>query len=94
MIKLIQNNVKPKVKWWKENTTFVEEVELLQMETAFPENLTRASQNKKKSSFQILLPLGNSSNAPIDDDIQFQTTRSSHTCDQDLDDTLPAPELQ
>ena len=64
------------------------------METAFAENSPKASQNKKKSSFQILPPLGNSSNAPIDDDIQFQTTSPSHTCEQDLDDSSPATELQ
>ena len=64
------------------------------METAFPGNLPKASQNKKKFSFEIYTPLSNSSNVPIDDDIQFQTACSTHTYKENPVDLSPTAELQ
>lgn len=43
-------------------TTSVED-KILQLETAFPENLPKASQNKNKFSLQIVPSINNSSNA-------------------------------
>ena len=60
------------------------EVELLQIRTAFPENVPKTSQNKKKFR----------SNASIDDDIQFQSTSSCNTCYGDLVDLSPTAKLQ
>ena len=45
------------------------------METVFLENLSKASQNKKKRSFQILPPLCNRSNVPTNDDTQIKKNK-------------------
>lgn len=91
MFKLIQNYIKVKSNGGKIT-------QLLQKrkntETAFPGNLPKASQNKKKFSFEIHTLLSKSSNVPIDDDIQSQTTCSTHTYKEDPVDLSPTAELQ
>ena len=60
--KIILTLKEEKIKDGINDITSVED-KILQLETAFPENLPKASQNKNKFSLQIVPSINNSSNA-------------------------------